>query len=161
MKVHTLALVAVSLFTATHANAADTALLNLRGIVPLINEISVSPVGTNNLNLNITGGESNKQVANVSETSNNLLGYKINAKSLNNSELRNTSDATKKTVYRLSYNGGAMTTLTQNYQQVKNVSLLNLQGTATSAVAVEVTALPGAIAGSYEDTVTFQIVANQ
>jgi hypothetical protein len=154
------ALIAATLLLTQGAQAADTATLTLRGIVPLVNEISVSPNGTANVNLNITGGESSKLVASVSETSNNLTGYKINAKSQNGSELRNTSDATKKTTYRLGYNGQTSVALTQNYQQMKNVSILNLQGTATSNVVVDVVALSNAVAGTYEDIVTFQIVAN-
>jgi spore coat protein U-like protein len=148
------------LLAATSAQAADTATLLLRGEVAVVNNIAVKPNGNANLSLNITGGESNKLVAAVEETSNNVTGYKINVKSLNQGELRHTTDATRKTTYRLGYNGQTAIALTQNYQQVKSVSSLNGLTTASSNVVVDVQALPNAVAGTYEDTVTFQIVAN-
>lgn len=158
MKTFTFALAALTLVT--HAEAADTGTLLLRGEVPVINTILVKPNGTSNTTLNILGGESNKLVAAVEETSNNSTGYKINVKSQNQGELRNTKDATRKTTYRLGYNGQTPVSLTQNYQQVKSVTVLNGQTTASSNVVVDVSSLPNAVAGTYEDTVTFQIVAN-
>lgn len=161
MKVLTaVAFATIALMYAAQAQAADTATLLLRGEVAVVNNIVVKPNGSSNLTLNITGGESNKLVAAVEETSNNVTGYKINVKSQNQGELRNTSDATRKTTYRLGYNGQTPVSLTQNYQQVKSVSILNGLTTASSNVVVDVQALPNAVAGTYEDTVTFQIVAN-
>lgn len=158
MKAFTFALTALALVS--QAQAADTGTLLLRGEVAVVNNILVKPNGTANTNLDILGGESNKLVAAVEETSNNSTGYKINVKSQNQGELRNTKDASRKTTYRLGYNGQSPISLTQNYQQVKNVSVLNGQTTASSNVVVDVSALPNAVAGTYEDTVTFQIVAN-
>lgn len=147
-------------FSASATFAADTGTLLLQGVVNVVNSISIIPNGSNNTSLDIVGGESGKLVASVSETSNNLTGYKINAKSLNGSELRNASDASKKTTYTMNYNGGAAVTLTTNYQQVRNVSSLSALTTNTSNVAVNVAAFASAPAGTYSDTVTFQIVAN-
>jgi len=160
MKFFAAATLLLAATTTQSAHAADTATLLLRGIVAVVNNIEVTPNGSSNLNLNITGGESSKLVAAVVETSNNVTGYKINVKSLNQGELRHTVDATRKTTYRLGYNGQTPIALTQNYQQVKSVTSLNGLTAASSPVVVDVQALPNAVAGTYEDTVTFQIVAN-
>lgn len=142
------------------AQAADTGTLLLQGTVAVVNNIVVTPNGSNNTSLDIVGGASGVLVASVAETSNNLTGYKINVKSLNGSELRNSADATKKTTYTLSYDGGSAITLTSSYQQVKNVSSLSGLTTNNSNVNATVAAYAAAPAGTYNDTVTFQIVAN-
>lgn len=149
-----------SALAATPALAADTGTLLLQGTVAVVNSIVVTPNGSNNTSLDIVNGESNKLVASVQETSNNLAGYKINAKSLNGSELRNASDATQKTTYTLSYDGASPVTLTTAYQQMKNVTSLPGLAVDNSDVAVTVAAFASAPAGTYEDTVTLQIVAN-
>ncbi len=156
----TLLLLPAALFLTQHAHAADTGTLLLQGVVNVVNSIVVTPNGTNNTTLDIVNGESGKLVASVAETSNNLTGYKINAKSLNGSELRNTSDSSKKTTYTLSYDGGSAVSLSTTYQEVKNVSSLTALTTNNSNVNVNVNAYASAPAGTYEDTVTFQIVAN-
>jgi hypothetical protein len=149
-----------ALTMAQQAYAADTGTLVLQGTVQSQNSIVVTPNGTNNTSLDIVGGENNKLVASVLETSNNLTGYKINAKSANNSELRNSTAANVKTTYTLSYNGGTAVTLSNNYQQLKNVNQLNGLTSNTSNVVVNVQAFAAAPAGAYSDTVTFQIVSN-
>ncbi len=152
-------LAAVLALGSVSAHAASTGTLLLQGTVALTNDIVVTPAGSNNTTLDIVGGQS-VLVATVAETSNNLTGYKINAKSDNGSELRNGSDATKKTTYTLSYDGGSAVTLTTSYQQVKNVSSLSGLTTNNSNVNATVAAYAAAPAGAYSDTVTFQIVAN-
>lgn len=158
MKYLTLAILA--LLAPNQAHASDTGTLLLQGTVALVNNIVITPNGSNNTSLNITGGASNVLVASVTETSNNVTGYKINVKSANGSELRNSSDATKKTTYTLSYNGGSAVTLTTSYQMVKNVSTLSGLTSNSSNVNATVAAYAAAPAGTYSDTVTFQIVAN-
>jgi hypothetical protein len=153
-------LIPLALIVSTQAQAADTGTLLLQGVVASTNNIVITPNGSNNTSLNITAGDNNKLVASVVESSNNLTGYKINAKSANNSELRHGTSANVKTTYTLSYNGGTAATLSQNYQQVKNVTQLNGMTSNTSNVVVNVAALASAPAGTYSDTVTFQIVAN-
>lgn len=152
-------IVSALLLTTGAAQAANEGTLLLQGTVAVVNDIVVTPNGANNTSLDITGGGT-VLVASVAETSNNLTGYKINAKSANGSELRNTSDATKKTTYQISYDGGGLVTLTTSFQQVKNVSSLSGLETANSAVSATVAAYAAAPAGTYSDTVTFQIVAN-
>jgi hypothetical protein len=160
MKTFSLIALAVAAITAQPAKAADTGTLLLQGVVAVVNNIIVTPNGSNNTSLDIVGGETNKLVASVEEVSNNLAGYKINAKSDNGGELRNNSDATKKTTFTLSYDGASALALTTSYQQVKNVSSLTGLTTNNSDVTVNVVAFANAPAGTYEDTVTFQIVAN-
>jgi hypothetical protein len=143
---------------ATSAFALDTGTLNISGTVSAVNDISISP--SSYTTLNITGGESNKVVAVASETSNNLLGYKINMKSANASKLLNSSDATKFTTYKVRYNGGSALDLTTSYQTVKTVSSLSGLTTNSSNIAVDVVAYPTAPAGTYSDTITVAIVAN-
>lgn len=154
-----LALLFTFLYTAPlYAASSDTLLL--QGSVSAVNDIAVTAVAGVNNTLNITGGASNVTVANVAETSNNLLGYKIMMSSANAGELRNTSDATKKTTYTVAYGAGSAVTPTTSAAQVKNVTSLTGLTTNTSAVKVNVTAYPSAPAGTYNDTLTLSIVAN-
>jgi len=57
--------------------------LNISGTVALVNTLVVTPNGTNNQTLNITGGETGKNVATVAETSNDANGYAISLSSAN------------------------------------------------------------------------------
>lgn len=149
---------AIALLSST-AFAAGTGTLNIQGTVALVNDITIT-ANANATALSVTGGETNKLVASVTETSNNLNGYKINAKSLHASQLVHSVDGTKKTPYTLSYNGGTAITLTAVDQQVKNVSSLSGLTTASSNMNVNVTAYANAPAGTYNDTITISIVAN-
>ncbi len=139
--------------------AASTGTLFISGTVISANDIVITP-NANATNLNITAGESNKLVASVAETSNNLLGYKIFMKSAFASKLQHSVDSSKFAPYTVSYNGAVAVTLTSLDQQVKNVSSLSGLTTNTSNVNVNVTAYPLAPAGLYSDTITISIVAN-
>lgn len=147
-------------FISSAVFAASNGTLTLSGTVLPVNSIVITPNGTNNTTLNITGGATNVNVASVQETSNDPLGYKITLQSVNAGFLALTTDATKKTAYQISYNGGAAITTTAIAQTVKTSALLTQQTVATSAVTVNVTALPNALSGTYSDTVTISIVAN-
>jgi hypothetical protein len=140
--------------------AASSGTLTLSGTVGLVNDLVVTPNGTNNTTLNITGGETGKNVAAVAETSNNGLGYKITVSSVNGGELRLATDAAKKTTYQISYDGGSYFTPTIAGIAAKNVTSLAGLTTNTSQVLVNVVAYPAALVGSYSDTVTFSIAAN-
>lgn len=142
------------------ANAATTGSLTLSGSVAVNQSIVITPNGSNNVNLNILTGETDRNVASVAETSNNAIGYKIEVSSAGNGYLVNTGDSSKKTPYQLGYNGGTKVTLTTITQVLKNVSSLSGLTTNNSAVLLDVTAYPGAPAGTYLDTVTLSIVAN-
>jgi len=149
----------LSILLALTAQAADTGTLILSGTVVSACNLVVTPNGANNTTLNIVSGDANKLVANVQETCNNATGYKINVKTVNGGELRHTSVPSLKTTYTLTYSGQTVTPTT-NYQQVKNVTVLNSPANVTSTVHVSVAPYAAALAGTYSDTVTFQIVAN-
>jgi hypothetical protein len=141
--------------------AASSGTLNLSGVVAVVNEISVN-AQSQATTLDIEAGESNLLVADVQETSNNLAGYTIQLYSLNAGELQNASDASKKTNYQLSYDGGSLITppSTSSPLTVKTVSSLAGRTTNSSQVKVNVTPYTNAPAGTYSDVVTFSIVAN-
>ena len=141
------------------ANAAATGTLILSGTVAAACNITVTPNGSNNTTLDIVAGETNKNVASVNESCNNATGYKINIKSDNGGELRHTGNASLKTTYTIVYDGQTITPTT-NFQQAKNVSVLNSPSNYNAPVLVNVAAYANALAGTYTDTVTMQIVAN-
>ncbi|MEK2643852.1 hypothetical protein [Bdellovibrio sp. BCCA] len=142
------------------AMAASSGTLLLQGTVNAINDVVVTANGTNNTTLNIVAGETGKNVASVAETSNNLAGYKIYISSATGGELRNTADATKKTSYKIGYDGATAVTPTVAGVMVKNVTSLTGLTNDTSDVVAEVTAYSTAPAGTYQDTLTVAIVAN-
>ncbi|MBF0360886.1 MAG: fimbrial protein [Oligoflexia bacterium] len=143
----------------TSIYAASTGTLNLSGTVAAICNITINAV-TEATQLNITGGESARKVASVDEQSNSITGYKIFMSSANGGELRNTSDATKKTTYTVSYNNGTTQAPTTTPVEVKNKSALTGLTTETSDVKVSVVAFPNAPSGTYTDTITLSIQAN-
>lgn len=144
----------------TPAFASDTATLILSGIVPAVANLTVTPNGTANTTLDIVNGTNNLLVATAQESCNTPTGYKINIKSQTGGLLVNATNANLKTTYTLSY-GGQQLTLTQNYQQAKNVTVLNSPAVNVSSnINVSVAAYAAALAGTYSDTVTLQIVAN-
>ncbi|WII70784.1 hypothetical protein QJS83_09960 [Bdellovibrio sp. 22V] len=142
------------------AMAASSGTLLLQGTVNSVNDIVVTANGTNNTTLNILAGETAKNVGSAIETSNNLAGYKIVISSSTGGELRHTVDATKKTTYKIGYDGAASVTPTVAGVMVKNVTSLTGLTTDTSVITADVTAYASAPAGTYEDTLTVSIQAN-
>ncbi|KHD88602.1 MAG: hypothetical protein OM95_08135 [Bdellovibrio sp. ArHS] len=142
------------------AMAASSGTLLLQGTVSVVNDIVVAANTANNTSLNITGGETGKNVATVTETSNNLNGYKIKISSPTGGELRHTTNSAQKTTYKIGYDGAASVTPTVAGVVVKNVTALTGLTTDTSEVAVDVTAYANAAAGTYQDTLTIAIEAN-
>jgi hypothetical protein len=141
--------------------AATSGSLTLSGTVAVVNSIAIAP-NASSTSLDIVGGETAKLVAQATEVSNNAAGYKIQMYSNNGGELRHSVDATKKTVYQISYDGGAYVKppLSGAPATVKNVNSLSQLTTAVSDIKTNVTALPTAIAGTYSDVVVLSIVAN-
>jgi hypothetical protein len=152
-------LIFFALLASVGAQAASSGTLLIQGTVSLVNDITITP-NASATTLNITGGETNKLVASVSETSNNLNGYKIQMSSSNAGKLVHTTDNTKQTAYTISYGSGSAVSLTNTAQTVKTVSALSGLTTVSSNVSANVTALPTAVAGTYQDTITIAIVAN-
>jgi hypothetical protein len=161
MKFTKMALVMMStLAVSTSVLAASSGTLNLQGTVAEIMDIVVTPFNTANTSLNITGGENNTKVGTAVEKSNRLGGYKIKISSPTGGELRNTGDVTKKTTYKIGYDGAAAVTPTVSGTYVKTVSALTGLTTYTSDINATVTAIPNAAAGTYQDTLTVAIEAN-
>ncbi len=142
------------------AFAASSGVLTLSGTVDLVNDIVITPNGTNNTSLDIVNGETAKLVASAAETSNNASGYTVEISSLNGGELRHATDASKKTVYQISYDAGTYAQPSVTPAAVKTVASLPGLTTDNSDINVNVTAFPSAIAGTYSDTVTIAISAN-
>jgi len=147
--------------TVTKLFAATSGSINLSGVVPVTSRIAVTSNSTA-ANLNIVSGMSSTAIASSVESSNNLAGYKITMYSSNAGQLRNTSDASKKTTYQISYGGGsfAQPPASTSPVVVKNVSSLSALTSATSAVNIQVDAYAAAPAGTYTDVVTLSIVSN-
>lgn len=152
------ALILITLSLSPLAHAGSTGQINLSGTVDAVNDIVVSASG--NLNLNILGGETGKNVASVAETSNSGTGYNVTISSQNGGMLKNLANASYGTAYQLSYNGGSYAQPGTGSAVVKNVPSLSAKTTATSQVMVKVTALPNAPAGDYADVLTITIAAN-
>ena len=142
------------------AQAASSGTLQLSGTVAAVNDLVVTANASNNTSLNILSGETAKNVASVAETSNNGSGYTISLSSVNGGQLKHATNATKKTNYTVSYGGGSYNQPSTTPTTVKSVSSLGALTTNTSQVLVTVTALAGAPAGTYSDTLTLTIAAN-
>ena len=145
---------------APSVQAASSGQLTISGTVALVSTVAVTANGTNNVNLSISGGETGKNVASVLETSNDALGYVISVSSANGGQLVLQGQATVKTAYQISYDGGSYAQPSAAGATVKTVSSLSGLTTHSSVVLVNVTAFPAAPAGSYSDLITVSIVAN-
>jgi hypothetical protein len=157
-----LGILALSTLTLASAHSASTGTLTLSGNVAAVNDITITPNGSNNTSLNILAGETGKNVASVAEASNDINGYKIQMHSANGGQLQLAGQPSKYATYQISYAGGSYTTppLAASPVTVKNVSSLSALTTTVSTVAVNVAASPTALAGSYSDTITFSIIGN-
>lgn len=134
----------------TYASSSGT--LVLTGVVPSTFNLTVTPNATASA-LDITGGEVNKLVAVVNETSNNNAGYKIQFSSANNGLLKNgTIDSV---TYQLSYNGGTAVTPTLVAATVKTSNAAAFG--VNNNVNITFPAKPNALNGTYTDTVTVTI----
>ncbi len=141
------------------AAPSQTANLVISGVVTAVNEIEITP-NANATTLNIIGGEISKSVASISETSNNLTGYQIYMRSASGSKLVHGVDPSKTTAYKISYDGAAEISLPTTDVSMKNVTSLAGLTTVASDVKVSVTPYATAPAGTYSDTITVSIVAN-
>lgn len=133
--------------------------LSLTGTVAIINTAVITPLAEA-VNLNILGGEVDRLVANVAETSNNPTGYRVLMSSVNGSQLVNTSNSAAKVDYTISYDRRPRITLTRNDQEVKRVTNLTGLTTNNSEVRVTVNSQPSAPVGTYNDTVSISISAD-
>ncbi len=109
--------------------------------------------------LNIVDGEANTLVATVTESTNHLAGYKVTMSSANGGNLVHTSVPSEKVAYKLSYDGGAYLSPTTSAQQVKLTGALVAPVVDNSDVKINFAGKPSALAGTFSDTVTFEIAA--
>lgn len=145
---------------AVSAQAVTTGTLVISGTVASINDIVINPNTTNKDSLDIINGESNINVADVDEMSNNLNGYKIMMSSDNASKLVHGINPAYSTTYTVSYDGGPFISLTTTPTEVKNSGSLTGLTSDNSSVDVAVAAFATAPAGTYSDTITISIQAN-
>lgn len=144
------------LFSSIGAYAATSATLLLKGNVPEIMSIQVSPE-TLATNLPLSQTQTSAKVAVVQEKSNSNTGYKVTIGSANNGKLvRNTG--TEQFPYSLSYNS-------QTLNLASPVVISNPGASAVTRnrdVAISYTGVPEEqlVAGDYSDTITFTISAN-
>jgi len=154
--VKTIIFAAMTALTTT-AFAATQGLLTLTGVVDVRYEISLS---TSSAAVNIITGEANRVVAQATEVSNNLSGYKISMKSTNASRLVHNTDNTKFVAYTISYDDSATQhSLLTTDTVVKPASALAGLTTDVSNIRVSFPAQPNAVAGTYSDTLTISISA--
>ena len=145
-----LAAAAVTAFLSAPAFAQSSGSVALKGTVPLVCTVGVTDL---NQSLNLTGGESGKQVGSIVENCNSGTGYNISVSSANAGQLKAAS-GTSTINYTVGYDGTA-----GNLTTAMTVARSGAQFAKTSALNVTVPANAQAIAGNYSDTVTITIAA--
>src|SRR5882757_7224709 len=155
MKINIITRVLALSLISMNALCASSGTLILQGVVSTSYDLVVTPQ-TAATTLNILGGESNKLVAVVTETTNNPTGFKIKLSSANAGQLKN--NTVDSLTYQLSYNGGTATQPSLIPALVKT-SVTAAPGGVTSNVNITFPAKPLALAGTYTDTVTVSIEA--
>lgn len=144
------------IFTSFSALAATSATLLLKGNIPEIMSIQVSPE-TLATNLPLSQSQTNAKVAVVQEKSNSATGYKVTIGSANNGKLVRVN-GTEQFPYSLAYNS-------QTLDLAAPVIISNPGASAVTRnrdVAISYTGVPEEqmVAGDYSDTITFTISAN-
>lgn len=154
-----LVLCATTLMGALSAHANTSASLFVGGTVGDASDLVITPTGTNNTTLDIVNGETAKEIAIVTETSNNPNGYKIQAYAING-YLKFAAVPSQTVNYQISYDGGAYTSLSTSAAPVdlKTSGPLTAKTTDTSTILINVIAEPNAAAGSYGDLITISMI---
>ncbi|WP_234703770.1 hypothetical protein [Rhodospirillum centenum] len=145
------ALVATAAAFTTGASAQQASgTIQLRGTVAVNCTIAVTDL---NQPLNLTGGESNKQVGTVTENCNRGNGYKISVASANAGKLVSGAAGTTPISYATQYDGQSGNSGT--LEVIRNQAQFN----KVSSVNVTIPASAQYIAGDYADTLTITIAA--
>lgn len=131
--------------------------LNLKGIIAVINDLSISPY-SKATNLDIVSGESGTVMAEVIEQSNNPDGYSIQVSSRNAGRLINTSSTNEQIFYQISYNNGSYFTPNASAITTKAVFSLSQKTSSVNSLKIKFSGLSNAESGSYEDIMTLSIV---
>jgi hypothetical protein len=146
----------LALALTTSAVAATSGTLLLKGTVPRLLSITVTPE-TVATNLPLDTTQANTKVAVVNEKSNSKTGYNVSVSSANQGKLVHESVTSSSINYTLRYAGQAVN-LTAGQQFTYVASAAN----ANRDVDISYTGVPheNLIEGEYSDTVTFTIAAN-
>ncbi|MFC7335215.1 hypothetical protein [Rhodocista pekingensis] len=144
------AMVATAVTASAAAAAQSGSTIQLRGTVAVNCSVAVTDL---NQTLNISGGETNKQVGTVTENCNRGNGYKITVGSANAGKLVSGAAGTSPIMYTTIYDGqsgnaGSLEVLRSQAQFNK-----------VSSVNVTIPASAQYIAGDYADTLTITIAA--
>lgn len=135
---------------------SDMAELTISGTVTTVCALEVAPLPAATA-LDIIGGESGTPIATVTEMSNNTPGYQVFVSSANNGVLTHSTAAGEEIPYQLSYDGGALFSPTTTNQEVKDSGALVGFTETDSEVSITFAGDTSAIAGTYRDTITFEI----
>lgn len=146
-----------TLATLSFSAFADTsATLLLKGVIGDILEVSVAPE-TVATNLNLNTSFSDLKVARVTSKTNRFGGLKLYVSSANGGKLNHDVDTNSYVDYSLKY---------ENTQVALNktpslVTTYTSKGTNAQDIKMTVSSInPNLSAGTYQDTVTFSVVAN-
>ena len=148
---------ALTALTFTSAYAATTGTLLLKGTVPRLLDITVTPTSiASTLPLNTS--QTNTVVASVNEKSNSVSGYKVSISSANAGKLVHQSVTSSSINYSLRYNSAAINLATGQTVTYSSSTPAN----ANRSVDISYTGVAHdlLIEGDYSDTVTFTIAAN-
>ena len=143
------------------AFSATTGSFQLSGVINQVLAIVVTPeaIATS---LDLTATQADLKVATISEASNSNTGYKITVSSLNNGKLLR-SGCAEFVSYTAKYSGASVNLTTSHTTPVigKTVSTSGVYATS-SDFKVSYAGVPAAsmVAGTYSDTVSFEIAAN-
>jgi|GEM_PF-1141070 len=148
--------------SAHNAFGDDRASLYLAGEIEIITDLFVNPeVGATDT-LDIANGETARPIATVDEVSNNAGGYEISIESLNTGNLQH-SNGTSNVPYTIGYDGAAAVApgAPGTPVVVKTSGALTGLTTDNSPVLITFAAPlgPAAVAGTYSDTLIFNMVA--
>ncbi len=154
-----LALLITAFALTTSAFAATTGTLELQGQVDQILAIEVLPE-TIASNLDLHTDANNLKVATVKELSNSATGYKINISSTNRGALKR-ANGNETFDYDLSYNNQNVNLNNPNGDTVNRKSTAGAYREEVDVkISYQATAQEDMVAGTYNDTVTFEIAAN-
>ena len=150
-------MIALATMTMTSAFAATTGTLLLKGSVPRLFDITVTPAPiASTLPLNTT--QANTAVAVINEKSNSNTGYNVSISSANLGQLVHDTVGTSVINYSLRYNGGSVNLATgQTFTYSGAGANNNNRNVDISYTGIAHDLL---IEGDYSDTVTFTIAAN-
>lgn len=146
-----------TILSTTGAFAATSGTLYLKGTVPALLSISVSPESVAS-SLPLNTSQTDTKVASVNETSNSNTGYEVSISSQNAGKLVHESVSSSSINYSLKYGTSSVNLASGQTFTYASPASVNKD----SDISITYTGVPHAslIQGDYEDTVTFTIAAH-